>query len=349
MRKFIPLGIMLILGAVTFGIAQLTHPLNSACPKGYVLVPGSAAFSTNDFCAMQTEAQRSASPTCDGNSCPVADTGAKPWNFASVLDGQNACTSLGSNYDLMSDAQWMTIADNLARTPINDLDTRSGPQYTNGNSSAQRGMLVAPMMSLSLQNCDINSPLADDKNNACPLRTIGLTGTTQKWEETYIPGGTNRSQMRTTVLSNGNVLWDFIGNIWEWTKHPFVDEPKTGTGERFENDSNGMDGNGMRATYPIDITQWVEYKDIAEYGIMAGSKPQNIDGLTQVNGIGRISLNPGWSWDDASNYTTPLKAIARGGAWANNANSGMYSLDLALGPSYQRHYTGFRCVVPPNE
>lgn len=335
------IGIVCIL-LVAAGIFHLAT--KDACPTGYVPVPGSATLQTEDFCVMAYEAQKSEQVRCNGTYCPVSKPNTAPWNFASVQDGLQACRALGKGYDLISDAQWMTIANNIAQTPINDIDDAPDLQLATGNTSKLRQVLTPSDQSASVTSCNLNQPLSSPDNAQCSLRTLGYTGTEATWEMPYLPGLANKSQNRLHALSNGSVLWDFAGNLWEWTRHPLVQESKTGTGATFEEDSDGLTGNGIKATKDISITQWIEYEEVADYGILTRAQP-TLPNLSSKNGSGKISLNPGWSWDDASNYTTPFKAIARGGAWANTENGGIYALDLALGPSYQRNYTGFRCVT----
>ncbi len=289
---------------------------------------------------MRTEAQKSPS------GLPVSKLGDFPWNFQTSPGAKQACADLGTGYHLLSSSEWMTIAADILKTPINDLSSEPGPQLTNGNTAGQKFVQAVPDVSPSLAKCNLSSGLDTPENASCSLRSnLSYTGTAGNWVTPYVPGEPSRSLSRTTVLSNGEVLWDLTGNLWEWMSDPYIFEEKTGTGETFEIDSDGLTGNGIKATFPITKTRWIEYNEVKDYGKMDGSQLPDST-LTSVNGIGKISLNPGWSWEynNLITPTSPFKAVTRGGAWANNENSGIYSLDLALGPSYNRNYTGFRCA-----
>ncbi|CAN5153422.1 hypothetical protein BH11PAT4_BH11PAT4_3940 [soil metagenome] len=304
----------------------------TGCPEGYIAIPD------EDFCVMRYEAQHGS------NNLPMSKPGVFPWNFQSPVGAKDACEDLGSSYHLMTSDEWMAVANNILSTPLNDLSAEAGVQLAVGNSAGAKQVQAVPAVSVSTASCTLSESVSSDANKNCPLRgSVPYTGTAGSWNVPYVSGQPSRSLSRTLSLSNGEVIWDFTGNLWEWMADSYVFEDKTGTGETFEVDSDGLTGNGIHATFPITKTRWIEYNEVAAYGNLAASKPLDPT-LTSANGIGKISLNPGWSWDDASGYTTPFKAVGRGGAWANNENSGIYSVDLALGPSYSRNYTGFRCV-----
>lgn len=313
---------------------QGSQNTSSTCPDGFIAIPGDT-----NLCVMQYEAQQNPS-----TGLPMSKPGIFPWNFQSPVGAKNMCEDLGAGYHLMTSTEWMQVANDILATPINDLSEDPSVQLAIGNSAGMKRVQAPPASNPSLEKCDLTIPLSSEQNSACALRgQLPYSAIAGSWEQPYTTGQVGRNLMRTHVLSNGEVIWDFTGNLWEWMGDDFVFEDKTGQGETFEEDADGLTGTGIHASFPITKTRWIEHNQVETYGNLAGSNPPDAS-LTSANGIGNISLNPGWSWDDASSYTTPFKAVGRGGAWANNENSGIYSVNLALGPSYSRNYTGFRCA-----
>lgn len=321
-----------VCGFIFFTTPSHQERSNTACRDGWVNLPGS------DFCFMRYEAQK------DPNTGKaVSMPGNFPWNFQSPVGAKVACEELGRDYSLMTSDQWNAIAANILTTEINDLSEDEGKQLAVGNSAGLKRVQGVPGKPTTSESCSLSNSLDSETNKNCPLRNDGFSGTAGIWEVPYEAGLVNRSLLRTHTLSNGEVIWDFAGNLWEWMGDRYIFEDKTGSGDTFEIDRDGVTGDGIIPQTPVTKTDWIEHTWVASYGKLQGSNPPDST-LTSRNGIGKISLNPGWSWDDASNYTTPFKAVGRGGAWANNENSGIYSINLALGPSYSRNYTGFRCV-----
>lgn len=108
------------------------------CAEGYVPVPGSATFDTNDFCVMKYEAKcvAKAAPTSgykepttptggyDNNAVPCTSdkevasvaTGFPITNI-SQTDASTYCQAIGAH--LMTNAEWMTMARQLEQVPAN--------------------------------------------------------------------------------------------------------------------------------------------------------------------------------------------------------------------------------------
>ena len=102
---------------------------NRTCPTGYVWAPGSAKFGTlPGFCVMKYEAKN------DGaNNVSVNPTHA-PYVSIDQPTSRSKCEAIGLGYHLISEPEWMTIAENIAQTPINDLDDDAGLQLATGHS-----------------------------------------------------------------------------------------------------------------------------------------------------------------------------------------------------------------------
>ena len=102
----------------------------SYCEDGFTWMPGSAKYGTMPgFCVssriarytdlMQTNA--GLTPTIAG----ITDASSTPWVNISQGEAAVACQSLGDNYHLLSENEWLTIAENILRVTANDTDSLS--------------------------------------------------------------------------------------------------------------------------------------------------------------------------------------------------------------------------------
>ena len=265
----------------------------------WVLVPGAS-----EFCVMKYEAKfydytgkantdsyntwNWGTATGDMNITSSATGG--PIAYINQTDAELACQSLGANYHLISDAQWVTIARNAE---LQESNWDSGTVYS---GSMMRGHADGtPFAALSVSN--INDPY-DQTGQSSPS-----------------------IERRTLNLSNGEVIWDIGGNVWEWTSDSL---PTTGV----QNSSLGL-GDGWK--------QWNTVNSI-NYGYLM---PLNTS-LTSTNGIGQVYTDSGTASDGGD-----VHAFLRGGFWLNGANAGAFALGLDYGPSSSLAVIGFRCSYAP--
>lgn len=154
------------------------------CPTGFIPVPGSATYSTKGFCVMKYEAKQAGATTV-----PVSTAAGAPWANISQINAiaysKNVAGCTGCN--LISEAQWMTLAQNVLSVSSNWSGgaVGSGFIYSGHNDNVPA------------------SALAADAND-----TNGYSGTGNA-------AGSN--QRRTLTLTNGQVIWDMAGNMHEWT------------------------------------------------------------------------------------------------------------------------------------
>jgi formylglycine-generating enzyme required for sulfatase activity len=129
--------------------------------------------------------------------------------------------------------------------------------------------------------------------------------------QAYSAGGANKSQMRTHILSNGEILWDLAGNVWEW--------------------------NDMQC----DTTAWYSGAAWSEWSsanltdsekYMAGPNGS----LTSANGAGQYC-----------GCTVSGNALLRGGGWGASTYDGEFSIRLDNAPSVTGASIGFRCALQP--
>jgi hypothetical protein len=154
------------------------------CPANFVPVPQLAGYTSKDFCVAKFEMRNSG-----GN--PVSDSAGLPWTNINRLDSISACQSLGAKYDLISIAEWQSIARNIEGVSRNwslgAIGSVSG--ISRGHSNNTPALILA-------------APASDD---------LACDGTNELCDES-----TWSSQKRTHTLSNGEVIWDLAGNVREW-------------------------------------------------------------------------------------------------------------------------------------
>ena len=308
-------------GAGNFSVENrlVAGSIEESCPSGYIWVPGESKYGTlPGFCTMQYVASQS-------GSTPVSAPGGTPWVNISQTSAIADCHAIGPGYHLMTDPEWMTIADETTALPINDLT--GSQQFGTGasDSYASAGLTAGdagtnPVVS----GCNWMKPLSDASNayvaSSCELRGNGTGGTTDADKGYYATGSTfsgawsdgaaGRSQLRTKVLPNGAVIWDMGGNIWQWT-------------DAYEYGSN--EG-------PTPVNAWTDYSAVTNYQGL-NIRPDISTWNAASNGIGQIY----------SSNTATVYGFVRGGAWSTGARDGVFTLGLYNSPGNTDTNIGFRC------
>lgn len=255
--------------------------IGNACPSGFIPVPGSGTYSTNDFCIMKYEAKNSA-----GKAISTA-TGL-PWDSITQIDAITTSTAACTGCHLVTEAEWMTVAQNILSVPSNWSSgiVGSGYIFSGHNDGAPANALIAD---------------SNDSNGY-----VGETNT----------GG---NQKRTLTLTNGQVVWDMTGNVWEWT-----------SGQTSGNQP-GVIGNAYNT--------FIEWPNITTRGNLTvnpypnGTSLLGASNWNSSNGIGQILSNP------ADNT---LHGFLRGGYWNYTVNNGILTLSLVYVPGSMGVGVGFR-------
>ncbi|MFN8369838.1 MAG: hypothetical protein U0T83_04330 [Bacteriovoracaceae bacterium] len=257
----------------TIGIA-------TTCPTGFILVPKNTSYYPVDFCVMKYEAKD------DGYGTAVSTASGSPWVSINRANARSACKNLGAGYDLISNDQWQTLARNIAGVATN---------WSNGvvlDDQLNRGHTdSAPNNALAASSDDVNGNCSG----------TGQTCDSSTWD----------SQRRTHVLSNGNIIWDFSGNVYEWVT----------------NNNTAVNGVGgyMSTMSGGDIRQ-------TRYGASAFC---SIPGSSPYCGMGY--------GDFASNAGT----IVRGGCWGSDLSGGIFAGDFLFNTAATGAAIGFRCIFVP--
>lgn len=347
-------------------IANQPQLLPKLCPTGYVLVPGSDLYHTSDFCVMKYDAkcaikndltqglQPDGSSLCagrskgvlngtyanDGPGCScvgdrqvVSTKSGFPITFIPESGGtdnaQNYCQSIGAH--LITNAEWMTIARNVEQVTANWCD----PNGTGcGNPPGASGKVLANghfdnLGEKSASNGNIHGALiAADDDMPC-------FGTTTD--------GSNRcggisSQKRTLTLSNGAVMWDFAGNVWQWVDIVVrrMDQPKSATKGKL--DVGWTRSDFAPGSLPSVITDDGK-GDLLGYDAFRPSNPS----WNANNGVGRI-----YHYSGSNDTDTTLYTFIRGGNWRHGTDDGAFTVHMSPVPT-KAHIddVGFRCVTAP--
>ncbi len=131
------------------------------------------------------------------------------------------------------------------------------------------------------------------------------------------------NQRRTNNLSNGNVIWDFGGNVYQWV-NAYDSSNKPGTATNASNEYSAM-GAGT-ASWP-----------------RSGLVPQNstqawwTDSWNSTQGIGQIY--PGTNGSGG--------ALPRGAGFGSDSFAGPFAAHLGNAPSAAGSNIGFRCTWQP--
>lgn len=149
-----------------------------SCPAGFLKVSGSQLLGTSDFCVMQNELTVS----LEMGPRTSSDNGFS--SISSFTELKDACTSLGPNYNILSNSEWMTMAHQIEENLVNRYDQLRIPSGNYG--SAGEDIWEVP----------VDSYLEDLRNPYNQDTQFGKT-------------------TRILYLENGQVIWDLAGNYNE--------------------------------------------------------------------------------------------------------------------------------------
>lgn len=265
-----------------------------SCPENYVFVYGNPALGTSDFCVMKYEAKN-----VGGVATSQAD--GTPW--VSITQTNAIAAAAASGGHLITEAEWMTIAADVLSVKYNWSGGAVGSGYVyQGHVNNNPGSALAAS--------------ADDSDGLFGI--TGGTGTTI---------GTN--SQRTLLLSSGDTIWDFSGNVWEWTQQA-IGSPTLTTSQIGASGDSGFNwrewnlgslsmGNLSANSRPSALTTTAGLSDIASWDASKG--------------IGRVYAN----YADAG-----ARAFLRGGSWSAASYAGVFALNLSGSAANTHTYIGFR-------
>ena len=248
-----------------------------AKPTGYIRVPGNSKFGTTDFYVMKYEAK-------NVGGIPTSQAAGTPWVSISQTTAIDLARSLGPGYLLITEAEWMTIAHNALYVDSNWTGgaVGSGALFSGHNDNNPSNALGA------------------DTDDANGYYGVGNTAPS--------------NQRRTLTLSNGEVIWDLAGNVWEWT------------------DAQILGGDQPAVASPGFA--WRELTAITKWGALNYALPTG-RGWNSNQGLGQ-------TFTDGTGENTDLYGFIRGGSWADASIAGAFALVLNYTPSNAGAFIGFR-------
>jgi hypothetical protein len=291
-------------GSVT---ASVTLASDLTCPSDFVAVHANTSLNVYAFCVSKYEMK------CSGSSCSdvssvgpsataqaVSQKEGLPWVRITQSNALVACSNLGDKYGLVSNPEWMTIAYELESKDENWTSGAKGTGMLFKGHSDGLKLSGAPNTHSSLEAALDSDPYYLTGNNASEASGFG------------------KEQKRTHTLKSGDILWDFSGNVWEWSNWE-LDELLT----------SGPSNCPVGPTELEDVSCGTLFdKDFLP------ANPLSRDPYNSTYGLGLFLGGSGG-------------ALSRGGISSGGINTGIFSLDLGHLSNHQSVVIGFRCVYRP--
>jgi hypothetical protein len=275
--------------STSYGINETSSPVALAqptsCPTGFIPVPGSSTYGQAGFCVMKYAASQ-----VGATNVPTSVPSVQPWvsisQTTAIANSPNVAGCTGCH--LITEAEWMTIAQNVLSVASNWSGAAVGSGYISSghNDSAPNNALV---------------PDPSDAN-----------GNASETNQTF-------QQKRTLTLTNGQVIWDMAGNVWQWTA--------------------GTVAGGQPGVAGNNYSSWIEWPNVTTNGTLAINPFPSGTGFSGSNtwnsskGVGILISN---TTDNG------LHGFFRGEVWNGGSGGGVLALDLAAVPSGTSATIGFR-------
>lgn len=283
-----------------------------------------------------------ASETVTGSGVPQSIANVLPLSGKTFVEARRYCQMLDKKtanpngrgalmeYDIISETQWLSLANQLAENDVNWLyqcktQDSAGvfPGHVDNDPSSALRASIRDDLDL------INASAAHG-----PYFGTNNTQNNSAW---------GKLQRRTLQLPNGSVLWDFSGNLQEWSYCDLPDQTNTLNGHKYT--PCNSDGTAKK---PTDFT----------YGAISGSgnRDYNVTSNYTVMGLDsdgfRKNILPPYYWSNGMNMGMVVASdnetgILRGGSYfsttGNASDPGGGVFQLRLGQT-TTSMTGFRCV-----
>ncbi len=299
--------------------ASLSY-VSTACPIGFVPVPGDATLGTNDFCVMQFEAKAwndlnsnqiidageveadGCFPIYEDRNCAAGvDTVSRkavsvadnlPWRILTQRQARAACADLNgmgeSKYSLISNPEWMTIARNIENQKAN---------WSGGELGA------GAIFQGSIRDNSASSYRYDSRGQP--------------------DSGTGRNVKARHILSNGEQIWDLSGNVAEWVDWNIIPSQKA-----------------YSSTDGVSVAAWREFSALDN--LISLSNPMFPNSWQPIHASYNSSQGVGQYYAGTNIYGG---AAYRGGSTFNDMDeAGIFSLRLDLTEKTRSNAIGFRCV-----
>lgn len=269
------------------------------CPTDYIQVPANASLGVNNgFCVAKYEMK-------NVSSVATSQAAGNPWDSITATNAWNVCLNLNSEsnntdkladtnndgtYALISNPEWMTIGRSIEDETTNWV-----------GGVLNRGWAA----STSYGDSWTHSVVAPQTNTNCLYSSAA---------NTCASTGLHKFK-RTHTLKNGEEIWDFSGNVYEWADWSSSDSSFT--------------------LGPTSCASSLQELSVVNCAALAFDSymPAN-SSYTSAQNVGRLFGGSGG-------------AALRGGGWSYGSLAGPFALVLYNDASYSDANLGFRCVFRP--
>ena len=311
------------------------------CPVGYIEIPKMSGYTDANFCVAKYEMKVSGSSYISkAGGLPARSDCRSSGSLFCHKEILAACQNIGENYDLITNAEWQTIAKNIESVSENWDGGEKGKTSLNvGNASPSLGSSTTAIIEATE-----NALEASEKDTEpCAYLSFAECSQTQ-WH----------FHRRTHQLSNGVLIWDFAGNVWEFVKDTLPVGPPI----------SALNDDPLSASGPIVNVNDVNYPsayNLEIEGEMQDAKTIQVLFGSKVTDSGLTTLAPHGGLGEIRFQTTPIggnlyNLIVRGGG--HNKDSANSDQRIAPGPfatfftqretsSTLAISTGFRCSFHP--
>ena len=230
--------------------------------------------------------------TYSSSFVPESRAAGTPWVMINQTQAIAECASLGSGYHLITNTEWTSLARHI----------------TSQSSNWSNGTVGSGVLSRGYSASTTNA--SDGFGNTAAAPTTGtLNDVYNTGVNTVGPSGVFDLK-RTHNLANGQVVWDFAGNAWEW------------------NSDICTQGSGVGNWYS---STWIEWSD------------------TNLDDYERPTAGPILPYTSTQNVgkyygCTSGHGLMRGGIWYDGHNAGVLASCWYYSTSNASDDLSFRCT-----
>ena len=288
-------------------------------PAGWVEVVGNSTYSTTNFLTMKYDAKCAAtSNLTTGLTTP--DSG-----YHTYSDSTTACTS-ANNDAVVSVASGYPIANitqTNAITRCSAVSLNSNAAHLITNNEWMTIARDAEGQAANWTNGAVGNGLLfiGHSDNAPATALDASSDDTNGYYGTGNSSSSSPEQKRTKTLSNGSVIWDIGGNVWQWTNNTIQgkDEPSSA--------SPGF--------------AWREFTALTTYGTLS------YDQVRPLNTAYNSSYGVGQIYSDGTATNTTAYAFLRGGSWDYGSFAGAFAANLHTRRRIRTTLSAFAAPVIP--